>query len=92
MCGALQQSATGCVSEEKWSRGESNPRADSTKPCDNSGFASKANQGGAESGAVDSEEAPTDPDLQRLIEAWPTLPKPVKAGVVAMMNSAIESR
>ena len=27
VCGALQQSATGCVSEEQWSRGESNPRA-----------------------------------------------------------------
>ena len=92
MCGTLQQSATGCVSEEEWSRGESNPRAESTKPRDNSGIASKANQGGAESGAVDTEKAPIDPDLARLIDAWPTLPKVIKAGIVALVNTAIQSR
>ena len=92
VCGALQQSATSCVSEEQWSRGESNPRADSTKHFDNSGFASKANQGGAESGAVDTEKAPIDPDLARLINAWPNLPEAIRAGIVAMVNAAIQSR
>ncbi|MCH8151439.1 MAG: hypothetical protein IH830_03585 [Planctomycetes bacterium] len=28
-----------------------------------------------------------DPDLQCLIDAWPRLPKPVKAGIVAMVKS-----
>ncbi|MCH8153450.1 MAG: hypothetical protein IH830_13885 [Planctomycetes bacterium] len=28
-----------------------------------------------------------DPDLQHLIDAWPTLSKPVKAGIVAMVRA-----
>ena len=30
----------------------------------------------------------SDPDLQRIIDAWPTLPEAVKAGIVAMVNVA----
>ena len=33
-----------------------------------------------------------DPRLARLIDAWPSLPRPVKAGIVAMVNRAIQSR
>lgn len=31
---------------------------------------------------------PVDPDLARLVEAWPTLPAALKAGIVAMVNAA----
>ena len=31
---------------------------------------------------------PTDPDLRHLIDAWPTLPAAVKAGIVAMVKTA----
>ncbi len=35
-----------------------------------------------------SHELPTDPDLAALIDAWPTLPRAVKAGIVAMVKAA----
>jgi len=44
--------------------------------------------GGAESGALSVPERPIDPDLQRLIDAWPTLPEAVKVGIVAMVEAA----
>ena len=43
--------------------------------------------GGAESGAVDTEKAPVDPDLARLIDGWPGLPEAAKAGIVAMVRA-----
>jgi hypothetical protein len=31
---------------------------------------------------------PDDPDLVAIVGAWPTLPEPVKAGIVAMVRAA----
>ena len=45
--------------------------------------------GGAESGAPSAPEPHINPDLQRLIDVWPTLPEPVKAGIVAMVRAAM---
>ncbi len=36
---------------------------------------------------VGIENDPQDPDLRRLVEAWPTLPDPVRAGIVAMVEA-----
>ncbi len=33
-----------------------------------------------------------DPDLCRIINAWPGLPEAIRAGIVAMVNTAIQSR
>ena len=41
--------------------------------------------GGAESGAVVTQFAPTDPDLMALVNAWPTLPDAVWRQVVALI-------
>jgi hypothetical protein len=30
----------------------------------------------------------TDPDLARIVDAWPTLPSALKAGIVAMVRAA----
>ncbi len=30
---------------------------------------------------------PLEDDLRRLVEAWPTLPDPVRAGIVAMVEA-----
>ena len=34
------------------------------------------------------EPSKTDPDLAKLIDAWPTLPQPLKAGIRAMVDAA----
>ncbi len=31
---------------------------------------------------------PRDDDLRRLIDAWPDLPEPIRAGIVAMVEAA----
>jgi hypothetical protein len=46
----------------------------------------------AESGALHDdfgELPPTDPDLARVVEAWPTLPDPIRRAMMALLGSAI---
>jgi hypothetical protein len=31
---------------------------------------------------------PADPDLRAIVEAWPTMPEPIKAGILAMVKAA----
>ena len=33
-------------------------------------------------------DAPTDPDLAAVVEAWPELPEALKAGIMAMVKAA----
>ncbi len=62
--------------------------------------------GGAESGAVGDKSGPSDaedehgwisaasedsPELMVVVEAWPRLPKQVKAGIVAMVRATQQS-
>lgn len=44
--------------------------------------------GEAESEAVCPDSAPADPDLARIIAAWPTLAADVKVGIMAMVTAA----
>jgi hypothetical protein len=30
----------------------------------------------------------TDPDLAAIVDAWPTLPEPIRAGIVAMVKAS----
>ena len=78
----------GYQEEKRWSRGESNPRAGSTKRCKERGSTSAHNQGGAESGAVENHTAPADPDLAKVIEVWPTLPAAIKRAILAMIDAS----
>ena len=48
------------------------------------------NQSGTECGTVDAKTDVIDPDLQAIIDAWPTLSSAVKAGVLAMVTAAGE--
>jgi hypothetical protein len=47
-------------------------------------------QGGAESGAHAIPPQLTDPGLASLIDAWPKLPDPIKAGILTMVRAAGE--
>jgi hypothetical protein len=49
-------------------------------------------QGGAESGALVPEPAAIDPDLAAVVDAWPTLPAAIKAGILAMIGAAEQGR
>jgi hypothetical protein len=44
--------------------------------------------GGAESGALGAPMAPLDPDLAAVVDAWPTLPEPIRAGILGMIRTA----
>jgi hypothetical protein len=47
-------------------------------------------QRGTESGTVATDPTPIDPDLAKIIDAWPTLPEPIRAGILAMIRAAGE--
>ncbi len=44
--------------------------------------------GGAKSGALTLKESAIDPSLAALIDAWPTLPDAIRAGILAMVRAA----
>jgi hypothetical protein len=44
--------------------------------------------GGAKSGALAPEKPAINPILAALLDAWPTLPEPLRAGILAMVRPA----
>jgi hypothetical protein len=45
--------------------------------------------GGAKSGALADRFTFRDPDLQRLIDAWPTLPESIRRAILALIGAAL---
>ncbi|RIK78821.1 MAG: hypothetical protein DCC68_14290 [Planctomycetota bacterium] len=45
-------------------------------------------ESGAESGALGARTAQFDPDLAAVVDAWPTLPAAIRAGILAMIGTA----
>ena len=45
-------------------------------------------EGGAESGALTTQTGPIDPDLSRILAAWPSLPAPIRAAMLALVGTA----
>ena len=43
---------------------------------------------GANAVAVETKPAHIAPDLQAIIDAWPTLPEAIRAGILAMIRAA----
>ena len=48
-------------------------------------------QGGAESGAVGAQNSPIDPDLELIIEVWPTLSDASKAELITIVKAVERS-
>ena len=44
--------------------------------------------GGAKSGALAPQTPAIEPTLAALIDAWPTLPEAIRAGILAMVRAA----
>jgi hypothetical protein len=42
-------------------------------------------------GAFAAEIAPFAPDLSAIMDAWPTLPEPIKIGILAMVKASTKS-
>jgi hypothetical protein len=45
-------------------------------------------ESGAQSGAPGAPNGPVNPDLVAVVEAWPSLPAALKAGILAMVRAA----
>jgi len=45
----------------------------------------------AKSGSTGPESAAIDPELRAVVDAWPTLPDAIKAGISAMVRAAAQS-
>ena len=45
---------------------------------------------GADAGAVETKTAHDDPDLQAIIDAWPTLPEAIKVAILATVKAGVE--
>ncbi len=58
----------------------------------NSGDTGVGAESGAESGALGAREAPIDPGLAAVVEAWPALPEAIKAGILAMVRAVGPAR
>lgn len=54
----------------------------------NAGNSIASDQSGAQSGALSAREAPLDPELAAVVDAWPALPAAIKAGILAMIRAA----
>ena len=57
-------------------------------PQENTEKTGVADESGAESGALDAENGPKDPDLGAIIDAWPRLPDAIKTGILAIIQGA----
>lgn len=57
-------------------------------PAQNPKKTANSDQGGAECGAPPAFSTITDPDLARVVKAWPDLPEPVRRGILAMVEAA----
>ena len=51
------------------------------------GKTSDSKASGAESGASEADSVDSDPDLQRLIDVWPTLPEAIRRAIMAMVET-----
>jgi hypothetical protein len=60
-------------------------------PPKNTGNDGGGDQSGAECGALEARDAPSDLDLAAVVDAWPALPDAIKAGILAMIRAACES-
>ena len=80
---ALRESAPRRSHEEKWSRGDSNPRAESK----NTGESDDNELRAAPCAAQSAIGPQSDPELKLIIERWVSLSEAVKVGIIAIVKA-----
>ena len=73
-----------CDRDLHWRWGESNPRPIAENP----EKTRDSEQGAAPGAAGTAPNLPSDPVLQRVIDAWQQLPEAVRVGILAMVDSS----
>ena len=61
---------------------------DSTTPVLGTNLGNPSSPRAANSGAVSAVSSPIDPDLARVVDAWPGLPKDLKSAILALLDMA----
>jgi len=92
LCGAIQTDAAHCENSEPHLVTPTGLEPKHVTTCGGKDLQNPSPEGGAESGAVSPISGPIDPDLQRVIDAWPNLPEAVKAGILAMVKASGKGR
>jgi hypothetical protein len=83
----LLNSAVPCVASAPLAQLTLNQFSDAGTPKKIAHFEECASPGAAHTAGL----APLPADLAAVIDAWPALPKPVKAGILAMVETAISN-
>ncbi len=65
------------------------PPLEDGEPCNDKDLRTSDQQRAAPGAADDSESGLSDPDLRAVMDAWPTLSDPVKAGILAMVDASV---
>ena len=86
--GSGRNNAANCEDNESHRLGVTGLERGDVTGSENKDLQNPSESSGAESGAVLPETAPVDPDLAKVIDAWPDLPEAVKAGISAMVSAA----
>ena len=91
-CAKKTPREAGCESEADGTRTRNHridsPVHQSRKPTDSKGLRTDAEPRATHSATLSVKSAPSDPDLSAVIDAWPTLPKAIRAGIVAMVRAS----
>jgi hypothetical protein len=53
------------------------------------GKSQEATEGGAKSGADSTAPSPADPDLARIVAAWPALREPIRRAMLSLIETAL---
>jgi hypothetical protein len=80
--GEIARNSEGC----QWPRRHSNHLTQ--YPVAEKGCIKPHQDGGAKSSALSIGPAQQDPDLAKIIDAWPMLQEPIRAGIMAMIGAA----
>ena len=91
-CECYRQRARQCDGSRNRAREDSNPQPSDPKSDDtigNKGLTKNDSASDSNQATEPLEGGELDPELAAIVDAWPTLPEPLRAGIVAMVKCAL---